>query len=104
MYVTRVPNRDSPPAVLLRESFREGGKVRNRTLTNLSRWPEDKVNALERVLKGLPPKVNLAEAFGIARTRPHGHVAATLGTLRRVGLEEVLDRGPSRVRDLAVAM
>lgn len=104
MYVTRVPNRGSPPAVLLRESFREGGKVRNRTLTNLSRWPEDKVDALERVLKGLPPKVNLAEAFEIARTRPHGHVAAAVGTLRRLGLEEVLDPAPSRARDLAVAM
>jgi hypothetical protein len=56
MYVARVPNRGSPPAVLLRESYREGGKVRNRTLANLSRWPEEKVDALARLLKGLPPR------------------------------------------------
>ena len=57
MYVARVPNRGSPPAILLRESYREGGKVKNRTLANLSRWPEDKVDALARVLKGLAPQV-----------------------------------------------
>ena len=55
MYVARVPNRGSPPAILLRESYREGGKVKNRTLANLSRWPEPKVDALARALKGLPP-------------------------------------------------
>ena len=55
MYVARVPNRGSPPAILLRESYREGGKVKNRTLANLSRWPEHKVDALSRALKGLPP-------------------------------------------------
>ena len=55
MYVARVPNRGSPPAILLRESYREGGKVKNRTLANLSHWPEHKVDALARALKGLPP-------------------------------------------------
>ena len=65
MYVARVPNRGSPPAILLRESYREGGKVKNRTLANLSRWPDEKVDALARVLKGLPAQVELAEAFEI---------------------------------------
>ena len=55
MYVTRVPNRGSPPAILLRESYREDGKVKTRTLANLSRWPEHKVDKLQRALKGLPP-------------------------------------------------
>ena len=86
MYVTRVPNRGSPPAILLRESYREGGKVKNRTLANLSHWPEHKVEALSRVLKGLPPKVDLAEAFEITRSLPHGHVAAVLGTAARLGI------------------
>jgi hypothetical protein len=104
MYVARVPNRGSPPAILLRESYREGGKVKNRTLANLSRWPEDKVEALGRVLKGLPPKANLEEAFEIARSLPHGHVAAVLGTLRDLGLEELVDAVPSRRRDLVTAM
>ena len=68
MYVTRVPNRESPPAVLLRESYREGGKVKTRTLANLSRWPEHKVEKLQRALQGLPATVDLSEAFEITRS------------------------------------
>jgi Transposase DDE domain len=104
MYVARVPNRGSPPAILLRESYRDGGKVKNRTLANLTRWPEDKVEALSRVLKGLPPRLDLAEAFEITRSLPHGHVAAVLGTAQRLGIEELIDSKPSRRRDLVVAM
>ena len=104
MYVVRVPNRGSPPAVLLRESFREGGKVKNRTLANLSRWPEDKVLALQAVLGGKAPPGALEGAFEIARSLPHGHVAAVLGTLRRLGLEKLISPEPSRERDLVVAM
>ena len=104
MYVARVPNRGSPPAILLRESYREGGKVKNRTLANLSRWPEHKVDALSRALKGLPPARDLCGAFEITRSLPHGHVAAVLGTARRLGIEELIDPAPSRTRDLVVAM
>ena len=104
MYVARVPNRGSPPAILLRESYREGGKVKNRTLANLSRWPDDKVDALARVLKGLPAQVELAEAFEITRSLPHGHVAAVLGTARRLGIAELIDPAPSRNRNLVLAM
>jgi hypothetical protein len=104
MYVARVPNRGSPPAVLLRESYREAGKVKNRTLANLSRWPGWQVDALARVLKGVPPTAGAAEAFEITRSLPHGHVAAVLGTLRSLGLEEVIDPAPSRRRDLVTAM
>ena len=81
MYITRVPNRGSPPAVLLRESFRDNGKVKTRTLANLSRWPEHKVDRLHCALKGLPPADwDLSEAFEITRSLPHGHVAAVAGT------------------------
>jgi Transposase DDE domain len=104
MYVARVPNRGSPPAVLLRESYREAGKVKNRTLANLSSWPEGKVDALSRVLKGLTPAAALDGAFEITRSLPHGHVAAVLGTLRQLGLDELIDPEPSRHRDLVVAM
>jgi len=103
MYVTRVPNRDSPPAVLLRESYREGGKVKNRTLANLSSWPEAKVEALSRALKGLPA-AGLQGSFEISRSLPHGHVAAVLGTIRELGLEQLIDPAPSRQRDLVTAM
>src|SRR5512142_1156083 len=104
MYVVRVPNRSSPPAVLLRESYREDGKVKNRTLANLSSWPEAKVEALSRVLKGQPPAAAPAGAFEITRSLPHGHVAAVLGTARQLGLEELIDPVPSRSRDLVTAM
>jgi Transposase DDE domain len=103
MYITRVPNRGSPPAVLLRESYRHGGKVKNRTLANLSAWPEAKVEALARALKGLPP-AGLQGAFEISRSLPHGHVAAVLGTARQLGLDELIDPAPCRHRDLVMAM
>ena len=105
MYVVRVPNRGSPPAILLRESYREAGTVKNRTLANLSSWPEAKVEALTRVLKGQPPPAaDLDGAFEITRSLPHGHVAAVLGTARQLGLEELIDPVPSRQRDLVTAM
>src|SRR5579859_3624960 len=105
MYVARVPNRGSPPAVLLRESYREAGKVKNRTLANLSSWPEAKVDALSRVLKGQPaPAAAVEGTFGITRSLPHGHVAAVLGTARQLGLEELIAPEPSRARDLVTAM
>jgi hypothetical protein len=104
MYVTRVPNRGSPPAILLRESYRENGQVKTRTLANLSRWPEHKVEKLQRALKGLPAARDLSEAFEISRSLPHGHVAAVLGTARRLGVEELIDPAPSRWRDLVTAM
>src|ERR1700716_3613928 len=98
MYVARVRNRGSPPAILLRESYREGGKVKNRTLANLSRWPEHKVDALAQALKGLPPTVDLAQAFEITRSLPHGHVAAVLGTAARLGLPGLIGPGGCRLR------
>jgi hypothetical protein len=105
MYVVKVPNRGSPPAILLRESYREAGKVKNRTLANLSSWPEAKVEALSRVLKGQPPPAaDLDGAFEITRSLPHGHVAAVLGTARALGLDELIDPVPSRQRDLVAAM
>lgn len=103
MYVTRVPNRGSRPTILLRESYREAGKVRNRTLANLTRWPPERIRALERALKGEPAGVDPG-ALEVIRTLPHGHVAAILGLLRRLGLEELIDPESSRRRALAVAL
>jgi hypothetical protein len=103
MYVTRVPNRGSPPAILLRESYRDGDKVKTRTLANLSRWPEAKIEALRRVLKGetvvAPP-----ERLAIERSLPHGHVAAVLGMARKLGLDRLLPRRPARLAKLALAL
>jgi hypothetical protein len=104
MYITSVPNRNSPPAVLLRESYRDGGKVRNRTLANLSKLPSGAVEALRKVLRGGQVVERLEEAFDVVRSRPHGHVAAVLGTLRQLGLGHLIDPAPSRKRDLCIAM
>ncbi len=105
MYVATVPNRTSPPAILLREAFRLNGKVKNRTLANLSRWPPARIEALRRVLKGEtalgPP---LPQAFSIARSLPHGHVAAVLTTIERLRLPRLLERKRCRLRDLVLVM
>ena len=77
MYVETVSNRNSRPAVLLREGWREGGRVRKRTLANLTDWPAEKVQCLRRVLKG-QRLVSPEEAFAIERSLPHGHVEAVL--------------------------
>lgn len=105
MYIATVPNRNSPPAILLRESFRRDGKVLNRTLANLSHWPPAQLQALRSVLKGSTSlSAPLPDAFDIVRSRPHGHVAAVLGSLRRCELDRIIDPQPSRQRDLVLAM
>jgi len=106
MYVAAIPNRNSPPAILLRESFREAGKVKTRTLANISHLRPEQVDALRGALSGALPAsgLPLPDAFRIDRSRPHGHVAAVLGSLRRLQLDSILDPQPSRQRDLVVAM
>src|ERR1700751_1234198 len=91
MYVAVIPNRGSPPAILLRESYREAGKTRNRTLANLSRWPAERIDQLRAVLR-VDKLLPAAEAVEIVRALPHGHVLAALGTARRIALDAVLPR------------
>jgi len=104
MYVAVIPNRGSPPAILLRESYREDGKTKNRTLANLSGWPAERIDLLRAVLRGdrlLPA----AEAVQIVRALPHGHVLGALTTARRIELDALLPRrAPQRRRDLAFAL
>lgn len=109
MFIEIVPNRTSPPAVLLRESWREGSKVRKRTLANLSKLPPGVVQGLRTLLKGGVAFADAGEALEIQRALPHGHVSAVLGTLRGLGLERLLaggkpDAGEARLKDLALAM
>jgi transposase len=104
MYIERIPNRNSPPAILLRESFREGNTVRKRTLANLSKWPPELVEGLQTLLRGGTAVEQLHKAFDIVRSRPHGHVVAVLGTLRHLGLERIIAPDSSPQRDLVVAM
>jgi hypothetical protein len=104
MYVAIIPNRGSPPAILLREGYREAGKTKNRTLANLSGWPAERIELLRAVLRGdrlLPA----SDAVQIVRALPHGHVLAALSTARRIELEALLPRrAPQRRRDLAYGL
>ena len=103
MYVARVPNRNSPPAYLIRESYREGGKVKTRTIANITRLDREKIALVRKVLAG-EDLVAVDQAFQVRRSLPHGHVAAVLGTLKGIGLPGILDPRPSPQRQLAVAM
>jgi hypothetical protein len=103
MYVERVPNRGSPPAILLREAWREGGRVRKRTVANLSAWPPQRIEALRRLLRD-EPLVPADELFAIEASLPHGHVEALLGTIRKIGLETMVASKRSRARDLVLAL
>src|SRR5512133_4157468 len=100
--IEAVPNRNSPPAILLRESYREKGRVKKRTLCNLTSWPSHLIEGLRALLKGgsvLPPG---SEALTIRRSLPHGHVAAVLGTVRTIGLDRLLGPKGNRCRDLVL--
>ncbi len=90
MYIEAIPNRSSPPAILLRESYRENGKVGKRTLCNLSDWPAAYIEGLRGVLKGGTVIAAEREAFTVIRSLPHGHVAAAPGTARRIGLDRIV--------------
>jgi hypothetical protein len=98
-----VPNRSSPPAILLRESFRENGRVRKRTLANLSDWPTTLVEGFRTLLKG---GVAVAEeGIAIRRALPHGHAAAVLGTIRAIGLDRLLGKPTDkRLAPLTIAL
>ena len=103
MYIETVPNRNSPPAILLREGWRENGQVKKRTLANLTKWPPQKIDALRRVLRN-EPLVGREDAFDIQRSLPHGHVAAVLGTLRTLRLDRAIAGAESPERQRTLAM
>ena len=104
MYIESVPNRRSPPAILLRESYRDAGKVRKRTLANLSKWPCALIEGLRVLLKGGTAVADLTTAFDIIRSRPHGHVAAVLGSLRKLRLDRTLAATASPERERVIAL
>ena len=106
MHVDRISNRNSPPAYLLRETYREGHKVKKRTLANISHWPIAKIEALRGVLRGDFSGEDQGQGLSLLRSLPHGHVAAAWGTLRKLKLERVLSHGrqPARLVSLSIAM
>ena len=106
MYIEKVPNRNSPPAVLLRESYREGDQVKKRTLANLSKLPDEVVDNMKLVLKGA--KVSMTETipdnFEVILSRPHGHVMVILETIKKLGLDKIITKTPSRTKNLVLGM
>lgn len=98
-----IPNRNSPPAILLREAWRDGRRVRRRTIANLSKMPPELIDTIRAALKGAVVFPSLDAAVTIRRSLPHGHVAAALGTLRRLEMVRMLSRQAHRNRDLAIA-
>lgn len=104
MYIDCVPNRNSPPAILLRESYRLNGKVKKRTLANLSKCPPHVIDGLRILLKGGIALRSAHDLWSIVRSFPHGHIAAVLGCLKQLGLHTLIARRADRVRSLVVAM
>lgn len=100
-YIERVPNRGAHPTILLRQSYREGARVRKRTLANLTCLPQEAIEILKRALRG-EKLVPADHAFTIERSIPHGHVKAVLGTIRKLGLDTIIASKRSRKRDLVL--
>ncbi len=103
MYITAIPNRSSPPAILLRESYREGGKVKSRTLSNLSKLPDDAIDLLKRHLAG-ERFICTTDAFDTVRSWHHGHVQAVREAMSRIGFSRLIGSRPCREADLVLAM
>jgi transposase len=103
MYISIVPNRNSPPAILLREGWREGNKTRQRTVANLSDWPPEKIETFRRLLRD-EPLVSPHDLFTTQKTVPHGQVEAILQMIRKLELDRLISAQPCRERDLVVAM
>ena len=101
-HVDTIPNRKSRPTILLREAWREGDRIRKKTLCNLTHLPPHIIDGIRAMLKGGVIYKDTNEAFPIKRSLPHGHVAAALGTAVGLGLDRVLHRKSSRVRDIAL--
>src|SRR5271157_29133 len=103
MYIETVPNRNSPPAILLREGWREGKKTRKRTLANLSAWPPAKIEAFRRLLRD-ETMVSPQDLLTTRQTLPHGHVEAVREMIDRLGLDSLIASKHCRERDLVVGM
>ena len=106
MHIESVPNRKSHPTILIRQSYREDGKVKKRTIANITHLPPEVIDGIRVLLRGglAVRSLEALEDFELLRSRPHGHVAAVLGALRRIGLPNIIYSRPCRERDLTVAM
>jgi len=104
MFVTSIKNRNSPPAILLRETYREGGKVKSRTLANLTALPAHAIDALKLSLKGHTLVPAEDQALHISSSLHHGHVQAVMQTMQQLGIAKLLHSRSSTERDCVLAM
>src|ERR1700738_134361 len=104
MYIEHVPNRNSPPAILLRESYRDANKVKKRTLANLSSLPAEVIEGLKVLLRGGVAVPSVDDAFVIERSLPHGHVAAVPAAARACGAEQCSAAAPAALRSVLMAL
>ena len=102
-HIETIPNRNSPPAILLRKAWRDGKRIRKKTIANLSHLPANITDGIRRLLKGGMVVDSPLQAFAVQRSLPHGHVVAVLGLCRQLGLPQLLNRSAGRMRDLALA-
>ena len=102
LYIESIPNRNSPPAILLRQARREGNKIKRKTIANLSKMPPELIDGIRALLKGGVVYQNIEQVVDIKRALPHGHIAAVLGTLRKLGLDSMLLKKSQRMRNLAI--
>ncbi|MDE2833310.1 MAG: hypothetical protein OXM02_02165 [Bacteroidota bacterium] len=98
MYVDRVPNRNSKPCILLRSSRRVGKKTIKTTHANLSKLPLELIDQIEVLVKGGSAVRNFEYAFDVIASNRHGHVAAVLGTMHKLGFPGMIDPKNSRMR------
>ena len=104
MYLEKVPNRNSPPAVLVRESYREEGKVKKRTLANLSKLPPELIENIGKLLKGGKIIEEMANSFEITKSRGHGQVMAVWGMAKKLGLPKIIGEKKETERNIVLAM
>lgn len=103
MYVAEIPNRGGKPTFIIREGFREGGKVKNRTIANITHWPKDQINALKLVLNGTKIAA-VDELFEKVESKHHGHVQAVLKVIDKLGLDKLISAKPCRERNIIIAV
>jgi len=102
MYIATIPNRSSRPTIIIREGYRENGKVKNRTIANITHWPKEKTEALRLVLQG-KKVAEVDKLFEKLESKHHGHVAAVLATVKRLGIDRLISSRPCRERNIIVA-
>lgn len=104
MYIEKIPNRNSPPCILVRESYRQAGKVHKRTLSNITHLSDEVIDGIGKLLQGGYVIEDLQDDFHIIRSRPYGHVQAILSVINDIGLKSMIASRGGKELKLVIAM